>query len=236
MVEDGNELVTLRLTGGRTIETLTGRNLSILGQRDIECRHRDPLLLRIIVNALRSQHVRKTKRMEEPASLVPEEFDQWRQLIAEARYWRLDALEKKFRDASTVANTITIAYHGSLSAGRPGVTEVNFRRINRILVSGLAWVCREVFGRSLNETRDGNMDHSRYTSRFYLTHNFLEQAFDALALHRYKLVSCTSHTPTAGATPLSSSRKSASHIGSPTTGGNDKNFLHYAQFVFVRTS
>jgi hypothetical protein len=97
---------------------------------------------------------------------APEDFtsDEWRALIAETRYWRLSQLETQFRRAANdYTNTITIAYHGALSSGKPGGanSDVNFRRINRIVVHGQACVCRQVFGHQLNETRDGNVDASR---------------------------------------------------------------------------
>lgn len=53
-------------------------------------------------------------------------------------------------------------------------------------------LAREVFGDSLNESRDpdrgGTMD--RYTSRFFLKHTSLEQAFDALLDAGFYLGGC----------------------------------------------
>ena len=53
-------------------------------------------------------------------------------------------------------------------------------------------MCREVFGDTLNESRDpdrgGTMD--RYTSRFFLKHTSLEQAFDALLDASFYLGGC----------------------------------------------
>ena len=53
-------------------------------------------------------------------------------------------------------------------------------------------LCREVFGDTLNESRDpdrgGTMD--RYTSRFFLKHTSLEQAFDALLDAGFYLGGC----------------------------------------------
>lgn len=53
-------------------------------------------------------------------------------------------------------------------------------------------LCREVFGDTLNESRDpdrgGTMD--RYTSRFFLKHTSLEQAFDALLDGGFYLAGC----------------------------------------------
>ena len=53
-------------------------------------------------------------------------------------------------------------------------------------------LCREVFGDTLNESRDpdrgGTMD--RYTSRFFLKHTSLEQAFDSLLDAGFYLGGC----------------------------------------------
>jgi hypothetical protein len=63
----------------------------------------------------------------------PEDFDEWRPLMAEAQYWRVPNAGRVLKDASAIAaNTITIGYHGTLAAGRAGF-EVNFRRVDRIL-------------------------------------------------------------------------------------------------------
>jgi hypothetical protein len=78
-----------------------------------------------------------------------------------------------------------------------------------------------VFGRFLNETRDWNMDNQRYTSRFYLIYPFVEQAFDALAAHRYRLLSSSSSTP-------------RFFIGKNSE--DELSFSHYHQHVFVRQS
>ena len=53
-------------------------------------------------------------------------------------------------------------------------------------------LCRAVFGETLNESRDPDRgDSDRYTSRFFLKHNFLEQAFDMLLEAGFTLSSCT---------------------------------------------
>lgn len=138
-------------------------------------------------------------------------------------------------------NSTFLSYHGALTSGKTGGAnlDVNFRRINRIVVHGKAYVCREVFGSQLNEARDSNVDASRYTSRFYLTHNFLEQAFDTLAAHRFRLISSTSHTPMspsqAIATRSTSTQKSKNTVNQAQA-TNENKFLHYSQFVFSRNS
>ena len=49
-------------------------------------------------------------------------------------------------------------------------------------------LCREVFGNTLNESRDSDRgDSDRYSARFYLSHNYLEQAFDMLIESGFKI-------------------------------------------------
>lgn len=221
----------------------------------IECMTRDRKLLSFIVDCLRKSFIlissihRVSGRMRQQSDnkafefIAPEDFgpDEWRALIAESHYWRLSELEELFRrTADNFTNTITISYHGALSSGKlSGANlDVNFRRIHRIIVHGQAWVCREVFGHQLNETRDGNIDSTRYTSRFYLSHNFLEQAFDTLSMHRFKLISSTSHTPMAPQAALMPNRSTSSKGRAPaaTQTAHERQFLHYSQFVFCRSN
>jgi hypothetical protein len=63
-------------------------------------------------------------------------------------------------------------------------------------VCGRVTLCREVFGDSLNESRDPDRGLSdRYSSRFYLKHSSLEQAFDSLWECGFRCVgSCASGT------------------------------------------
>lgn len=67
---------------------------------------------------------------------------------------------------------------------------MKFRKISRILVCGRVHLCREVFGETLNESRDPDHGQTdRYTSRFFLKHTFLEQAFDMLSEASFYMVS-----------------------------------------------
>ncbi|VDM68823.1 unnamed protein product, partial [Strongylus vulgaris] len=72
---------------------------------------------------------------------------------------------------------ITLGYRGTFAFGRDGQADVKFRKLHRILVCGRATLCREVFGETLNESRDpgGPDDGERYTSRLYLKHQCLER-------------------------------------------------------------
>lgn len=76
-----------------------------------------------------------------------------------------------------------------LAFGRDGLADVKFRKISRILVCGRVHLCREVFGETLNESRDPDHGQTdRYTSRFFLKHTFLEQAFDMLSEASFLMV------------------------------------------------
>ncbi|XP_069842031.1 BTB/POZ domain-containing protein KCTD12-like [Dendropsophus ebraccatus] len=87
---------------------------------------------------------------------------------------------------------ITIGYHGSHTVGRDNQTDSKFRRIARIMVCGKTSLAKEVFGETLNESRDPDRPLERYTSRYYLKFNFLEQAFDRLADAGFQMVACNS--------------------------------------------
>uniref|UniRef100_A0AAX7VR29 BTB domain-containing protein n=1 Tax=Astatotilapia calliptera TaxID=8154 RepID=A0AAX7VR29_ASTCA len=72
---------------------------------------------------------------------------------------------------------ITIGYRGSYTLGRDSHTDAKFRRVARIMVCGKTSLAKEVFGETLNESRDPDRPPERYTSRYYLKFTFLEQAF-----------------------------------------------------------
>ncbi len=91
----------LRLTGGAMIETFShvlcvdeqslfaklvaGGGEGRMSPLVIDCGHRDDRLVRLLVDTLR-----KLSSGESPGDTEfspPEDFTQWRQLIAEARYW-----------------------------------------------------------------------------------------------------------------------------------------------------
>lgn len=119
---------------------------------------------------------------------------------------------------------ITVGYRGSFQFGKDGLADVKFRKLSRILVCGRVTLCRDVFGETLNESRDP--DHGlteRYTSRFFLKHSFLEQAFDMLIEQGFRMVgSCGSGT--AG---------SAAEL-KPGVDVEENRWNHYNEFVFIR--
>ncbi|CAF1162735.1 unnamed protein product [Adineta steineri] len=120
---------------------------------------------------------------------------------------------------------IVVGYRGTFAFGRDGLADVKFRKISRILVCGRVHLCREVFGETLNESRDPDHGQTdRYTSRFFLKHTFLEQAFDMLGEASFSMVGCAA----------SGCSNSTSEIGKQTD--NEENrWLHYNEFVFYRS-
>ncbi|CAL8270059.1 unnamed protein product [Boreogadus saida] len=95
-------------------------------------------------------------------------------------------------DASKRSGFITIGYRGSYTLGRDSQTDAKFRRVARIMVCGKTSLAKEVFGETLNESRDPDRPPERYTSRYYLKFTFLEQAFDKLADSGFHMVACNS--------------------------------------------
>lgn len=87
---------------------------------------------------------------------------------------------------------ITVGYRGSYTIGRDIQTDAKFRRVARITVCGKTSLAKEVFGDTLNESRDPDRPPERYTSRYYLKYNFLEQAFDKLTEAGFHMVACSS--------------------------------------------
>lgn len=119
---------------------------------------------------------------------------------------------------------ITVGYRGTFAFGRDGLADVKFRKLSRILVCGRVQLCREVFGETLNESRDPDRGATdRYSCRFFLKHSFLEQCFDALEEAGFACVaSCGSGTASAG-TDMK-----------PGMDSEENRWNHYNEFVFVR--
>jgi len=190
---------------------------------------RDGVLFRYVLDFLRNQ-----------ALVLPESFREKQRLRQEALYFRLQAMVEaveSYTDSSLVPASgggtkssapgyITVGYRGSFAFGRDGLADVKFRKLSRILVCGRVTLCRDVFGETLNESRDP--DHGvtdRYTSRFFLKHSFIEQAFDMLQEQGFKLAgSCGSGT--AGG--------AAAEQLKPGVDSEENRWNHYNEFVFVR--
>lgn len=87
---------------------------------------------------------------------------------------------------------ITIGYRGSYTMVRDNQADAKFRRVARIMVCGRIALAKEVFGETLNESRDPDRPPEKYTSRFYLKFTYLEQAFDRLSDAGFHMVACNS--------------------------------------------
>ncbi|XP_066478056.1 BTB/POZ domain-containing protein KCTD12 [Tiliqua scincoides] len=116
---------------------------------------------------------------------------------------------------------ITIGYRGSYTIGRDAQADAKFRRVARITVCGKTALAKEVFGETLNESRDPDRPPERYTARYYLKFNFLEQAFDRLSEAGFRMAACSS-TGTCAFAP---------EQGGPA---DDKIWTSYTEYVFCR--
>lgn len=205
---------------------------------------RDGVLFRYILDYMRNSKL-----------VLPENFHERERLRQEAEYFRLnDMADCMSLSAVVSANTIgaigsnatlkstgvssplcpiigrpgcvTVGYRGSFAFGRDGLADVKFRKMSRILICGRVTLCREVFGDTLNESRDpdrGSLD--RYTSRFFLKHTFLEQCFDMLQEAGFRCVcACASGTSCGGA---------GAEL-KPGMDSEENRWSHYNEFVFVR--
>ncbi|MCL4136545.1 UNVERIFIED_CONTAM: hypothetical protein GTU68_045424 [Idotea baltica] len=125
---------------------------------------------------------------------------------------------------SDLGGCVVVSYRGSFAFGRDGLADAKFRKLNRILVSGRITNCREVFGSTLNESRDpdrGAVD--RYTSRFFLKHANLEQAFDMLLQAGYQLRGACASGTAGGVTDKR-----------PGVDLEEEKWNHYNEFVWVK--
>ncbi|KAL7673492.1 hypothetical protein ACOME3_008347 [Neoechinorhynchus agilis] len=143
--------------------------------------------------------------------LIPDDKCMQERVLREARFYELSELANviavgmntnstclELTDSSdSMINSTTMQTRGYIAInckanvvfGREPQSELRFRRVSRINVCGRINLLREVFGESLNESRDPDHGNSsRYTSRFFLKHNYLEQAFDQLSFAGFKLV------------------------------------------------
>ncbi|XP_077584355.1 BTB/POZ domain-containing protein KCTD12.1 [Stigmatopora nigra] len=116
---------------------------------------------------------------------------------------------------------ITVGYRGSYTIGRDIQTDAKFRRVARITVCGKTSLAKEVFGDTLNESRDPDRPPERYTSRYYLKYNFLEQAFDKLTEVGFHMVAC-------------SSTGTCAYTSNDPGPGEDKIWTSYTEYVFCR--
>ncbi|RWS15993.1 BTB/POZ domain-containing protein KCTD12-like protein [Dinothrombium tinctorium] len=237
-------LDTLRSEEGSLLHEIFSDNCSSPLPKDSQGRYfidRDGNLFRFILDYLRND-----KQL-----ILPENFTESTRLRAEADFYRLSSLQTAIKNAgpgslrplSLVpvslsplssylptggAGYICVGYRGTFAFGRDGLADVKFRKIARITVSGKVTLCREVFGETLNESRDPDnrgLD-DRYTARFFLKHVMLEQAFDNLQEAGFRCVgSCGSGTNCGGCnnSPLK-----------PGADTEENKWNHYNEYIFVR--
>ncbi|KAM4592500.1 BTB/POZ domain-containing protein KCTD12-like [Odontesthes bonariensis] len=127
--------------------------------------------------------------------------------------------DRALRSPGANSGYITIGYRGSYTIGRDIQADAKFRRVARITVCSKISLAKEVFGETLNESRDPDRPPDKYTSRYYLKYNFLEQAFDRLAATGFHMVACNS-TGTCS-------------YGSNDP-GEDKLWTSYTEYIFSR--
>ncbi|CAG5121624.1 unnamed protein product [Candidula unifasciata] len=190
---------------------------------------RDGVLFRYVLDYLRNLQL-----------VLPENFHEKERLRQEAEFFNLPNLVRIISaypattqsTNSSPARTpvsergpgyITVGYRGTFAFGRDGLADVKFRKLSRIIICGKVSLCREVFKNTLNESRDPDRgDCDRYTSRFFLKHSFLEQAFDMLQEEGFSLVgSCGSGTNNAGDIKAGLDTEEAK-------------WQHYNEFIFER--
>lgn len=176
---------------------------------------RDGVLFRYILDYLRDS-----------AISLPDGFRETERLKKEAEHFRLAGLNKTLNQLAEnrQPGCVTVGYRGSFQFGKDGLADVKFRKLSRLLICGRVAICREVFGDTLNESRDP--DHGgpdRYTSRFFLKHTFIEQAFDMLQENGFRLAgSCGSGTSGSGGDLK------------PGVDSEENRWNHYNEFVFIR--
>ncbi|WKX94399.1 hypothetical protein Q1695_011561 [Nippostrongylus brasiliensis] len=214
---------------------------------------RDGLLFSHILNYLRTDKLLLPDGFTESARLKDEiefyEIEKLRGLVG-PQLVALDALKPKLSNGGLYSGDtggyITLGYRGTFAFGRDGQADVKFRKLHRILVCGRATLCREVFGETLNESRDpgGPDDGERYTSRLYLKHQCLERACDIMAEKGFKLVAtCCSganglaaanHPIVAGALSGASQTDLMNHRNCGDY--EEQRWAHYTEYVFYRES
>jgi hypothetical protein len=183
-----------------TVFTLTRLKDSLLGrifegkqsglEKDVGGKYfidRDGFLFRYILDYLRSLKLH-----------LPNDFNEIERLKTEADFYELKDLRRQldvYTNGDRLAaqdemyGYISVHVRRTYAFGRSGQADIKFRKLRRILVCGRVSLCREVFGASLNQTRDPNPDRLRYTNRFFLKYNQIERAFTQLKQAGFELVS-----------------------------------------------
>merc|ERR1719495_922853 len=200
---------------------------------------RDGQLFRYILDFLRNGKLNLPVNFQETAGLKAEaHFFNLENLLVQLSeldpYQGSDLLtpQKKRPSATDMSGShgaqgyIIVGYRGTFAFGRD-MSDIKFRKLTRILVHGKVMLCREVFKDTLNDSRDPDrgLNNDRYTSRYYLKHTILEQAFDQLCEAGFRMVGCCG-TGTSAPTALADLKPGQVSI--------EDQWNHYNEFVFVR--
>uniref|UniRef100_A0AAZ3SJU9 BTB domain-containing protein n=1 Tax=Oncorhynchus tshawytscha TaxID=74940 RepID=A0AAZ3SJU9_ONCTS len=176
---------------------------------------RDGFLFRYILDYLRERDI-----------VLPDFFKERGRLQKEAEFFQLHELAQRLRPAVSKDNSLgdELCAHGdpeeaSLACALGSSSITTTAVMARITVCGKTSLAKEVFGDTLNESRDPDKPPERYTSRYYLKYNFLEQAFDRLAEVGFRMVACSS----TGTCAYASSDPN-----------EDKIWTSYTEYVFSR--
>nr|XP_005892991.1 PREDICTED: BTB/POZ domain-containing protein KCTD8 [Bos mutus] len=141
---------------------------------------RDGFLFRYVLDYLRDKQL-----------ALPEHFPEKERLLREAEYFQLTDLVKLLSPKVTKQNSLNDeGCQSDLEDNNQA--DAKFRRVARIMVCGRIALAKEVFGDTLNESRDPDRPPEKYTSRFYLKFTYLEQAFDRLSEAGFHMVACNS--------------------------------------------
>lgn len=181
--------------------------------QDIKGRYfidRDGFLFRYVLDYLRDKNV-----------VLPDYFPEKGRLKREAEFFQLPELVKiltpddythsDFDEASQGSDQrlfptsyldardrrygfLTVGYKSSCAFGRDA--DPKPRGIPKIFICGRVGLAKEVFGDTLNDSRDPDRPPERYTSQFYLKFRHLERAFDMLAESGFHIVACNSSLTT----------------------------------------
>ncbi|KAE9552018.1 hypothetical protein FO519_004781 [Halicephalobus sp. NKZ332] len=199
--------------------------------------------------------------------ILPDNFKETARLREEVLFYQLEGLSQLLtpyynlkyptkaltvNGGSVVTNAIgesggfiTIGYRGTFAFGRDGQADVKFRKLHRILVCGKVTLCREVFGDTLNESRDpGGEGAERYTARLYLKHQCLEKACDNLVEKGFKLIASCSSGANGLAAPshsmlsaqASNSQQNLKEYMNQRNSGDfeEQRWAHFTQLIFYR--
>ncbi|KPP74889.1 hypothetical protein Z043_105914 [Scleropages formosus] len=145
---------------------------------------RDGFLFRYVLDFLRDRQL-----------VLPDHFPEKERLQREAEHFQLAELLRLL--APRVAKQGSLNDEGCQSdieesSQGSDLADAKFRRVARIMVCGRIALAKEVFGDTLNESRDPDRPPEKYTSRFYLKFTYLEQAFDRLSEAGFHMVACNS--------------------------------------------